>query len=262
MISSTQNPKIKWLRLLQNDARQRRAEQALVIEGVRLAEEALRAGWKATLVIYTEDLGPRGRAVLEGYQAQGAQLELISEAVLRAASDTQTPQGLVAALEWRSLPLNPNPDFIFIPDQIRDPGNLGTMLRSAAAAGANAALLPPETVDPYAPKTLRAGMGAQFHLPIRVQTWDEIAANVGGLKIFLAAAGEGDPHTQIDFRSPLALIVGGEAEGASPEARRLAQACVHIPMPGDSESLNAAVAAGILLFEVVRQRQKPSTKIT
>jgi TrmH family RNA methyltransferase len=256
MISSTQNPKIKWLRQLQSQAHQRRSERTIIIEGVRLAEEALSGNWRASLVIYTEDLNPRGRSILEAFQAQGAAVELVSESVMRHASDTQTPQGILAALDWQDLPLHPSPDFVFIPDQIRDPGNLGTMLRTAAAAGVYAALLPPETVDPFAPKTLRAGMGAQFHLPIRVQTWDEIKDSVRRLRIFLAAAGEGKPHTQTDFRLPLALIIGGEAEGASPEAHRLAEACVHVPMPGGSESLNAAVAAGILLFEVVRQRQE------
>jgi RNA methyltransferase, TrmH family len=254
MISSTQNPKIKWLRGLQSQARQRRDEGVIVIEGVRLAEEALASGWKARLVIYTEDLNERGRKVVEGFTAGGATIGIVTDAVLRAASDTETPQGLLAALEWRTLPLPKPVDFVFIPDKLRDPGNLGTMLRTAAAAGVQAVLLPPETTDAFAPKVLRAGMGAHFRMPVQALCWEEIASQVSHLNIYLASAGEGLAYTLADFRSPLALIVGGEAEGASIQANQLATVRVHIPMPGGSESLNAAIATGVLLFEVVQQR--------
>ena len=173
---------------------------------------------------------------------------------MRSASDTETPQGLQVALEWRAAPLPAPLDFVFIPDKLRDPGNLGTMLRTAAAAGVQAVLLPPETTDAFAPKVLRAGMGAHFRLPVQALVWEDMAGLISGLNIYLASAGEGLPYTQADFKIPLALIVGGEAEGASPQATRLSTARVHIPMPGGSESLNAAIAAGVLMFEVLRQR--------
>ncbi len=255
MITSTQNDRIKWLRLLQGHSRRSRQEGSIIVEGVRLAEEALNNGWKARLAIYTDQLSARGQVILEGFQSQGAQIETVSENVMRSVSDTQSPQGLLVALEMLELPLPPQPDLIFIPDLVRDPGNLGTMLRTAAAAGADSAIIPPATTDPFAPKALRAGMGAQFCLPIREMDWDSIGIYLKDLPVFLAAAGEGSPYTLVDFRSPLALIVGGEAEGAGEDARRLSSSCVQIPMPGGGESLNAAVAAGILLFEIVRQRR-------
>jgi TrmH family RNA methyltransferase len=254
MITSTANPRIKWIRSLQAQSRERRLAGVCIVEGVRLAEEALVAGWQAQLVLFTQDLTARGRTVLEGFTAQGASIEEVSPHVLRAASDTETPQGLLAVLSHRLLPLPPALDFVLIPDQVRDPGNLGAILRTAAAAGVQAVFCPPETADAFAPKVLRAGMGAQFRLPVHALDWDEIARYLASLRIVLAAMDEGQAYTQADFRFPLALIVGGEAEGAGPQARRLAHASVHIPMPGGGESLNAAVAAGILLFEVVRQR--------
>jgi len=254
-ITSIQNPRIRWLGLLQTQSRLRRQERAFVVEGVRLAEEALASGWKARLILYTDQLSERGRFVLDGFTAQGAQAEQVSEAVMRHVSDTQTPQGLLLALEWMQIPLSPQPQFVLIPDQMRDPGNLGTILRTAEAASIDAVLLPSGTVDAFSPKIVRAGMGAHFRLPIHEMNWDEIAIYLKGLRIFLASAGQGEPYTQIDLSRPLALIVGGEAEGASAEAARLATAAIHIPMPGKSESLNAAVAAGILLFEVVRQNK-------
>jgi TrmH family RNA methyltransferase len=175
---------------------------------------------------------------------------------MRAASDTQTPQGILVVLEPRDLRLPPHPDFLFIVDQVRDPGNLGTILRTAAAAGVDGVLLPPGTVDVYAPKVVRAAMGAHFRLPIRLLSWEEIGAQLesSDLRTYLADARKGVEYTQADFRSPLALIIGSEAEGAGAQAQSLAEERVFIPMPGGMESLNAAIAAGILLFEVVRQR--------
>jgi TrmH family RNA methyltransferase len=150
-------------------------------------------------------------------------------------------------------------DFVFIPDAVRDPGNLGTMLRTAAAAGVGAVFLPPGVVDPFAPKVVRAAMGAHFRVPVYPLSWEEIHnhLNAYALRVYLAAAGAGQVYTQADFRSPLALIIGGEAEGAGQQARQLAAEYVHIPMSGDVESLNAAIAGAILMFEVVRQRSSP-----
>lgn len=256
LITSNKNPKIQWVRELQGRARARREQGAFVVEGVRLAEEALAAGWAARLVLHTEEINERGRAVVEGFARQGAPVEAVTGPVMHAASDTETPQGLLVVLELRSLPLPEKPDFVFIPDGVRDPGNLGTMLRTAAAAGAGAVLLPPESVDPFAPKVVRAAMGAHFRLPVQPLGWEEIESLLSrhGLNLFLAAAREGVRYDQADFSQPAALLIGGEAEGAGRQAMRLAHSIIHIPMPGGMESLNAAVAAAVLLFEVVRQR--------
>jgi TrmH family RNA methyltransferase len=146
-------------------------------------------------------------------------------------------------------------NFILIPDQIRDPGNLGTLLRSAAATGVQAVLLPPETTDAFAPKVLRAGMGAHFRVPIREMSWEEIreVGKLSGLQVYLAEM-NGKSCWETDLQQPLALIIGSEAEGASDEARNLATQKISIPMAGDVESLNAGAAGSVLMFEVVRQR--------
>lgn len=256
MITSPQNPKIQWVRQLQGRAKERREAGVFVAEGVRLVEEALLAGWQAGLVLHTADLDERGLAVVEGFRKRGASVEAASPQALRAASDTETPQGLLAVLEMRSLPVPQNPDLVLIPDGVRDPGNLGSMLRSAAAAGASLACLPAGTVDAYSPKVVRSAMGAHFRLPLVSAGWDEIDKLLEGwgVRLYLAAAGEGIPYTHADLSQPLALLIGGEAAGAGEQARRLPHQILHIPMPGKMESLNAAAAAAILLFEVVRQR--------
>jgi TrmH family RNA methyltransferase len=169
-------------------------------------------------------------------------------------------------LALRPLPLPPAPNFALILDGVRDPGNLGTILRTAAAAGVQVVLLPPGSTDPYAPKVVRSAMGAHFRLPVHSLDWDMLRSYLNppgpGLMpaVFLADAAGGQPYTQADLRRPLALVIGGEAAGAGAEMAALAQARLHIPMPGSAdtnqpvESLNAAVAAAILMFEVVRQR--------
>ena len=260
MITSTHNPNVQYVRALQSRSRNRREQRAFVIEGVRLAEEALAAGWGAELVLHTPDLNPRGSRLVDGFAGQGVQVELVSPAVLRSVSDTVAPQGLLVVLSISALPYPDNLDFAFIPDAVRDPGNLGTMLRTAAAAGVGAVFLPPGGADPFSPKVVRAAMGAHFRVPVFSLSWEEIHnhLNAYALRVYLAAAGAGEIYTQADFRSPLALIIGGEAEGAGQKARRLAAGYVHIPMSADVESLNAAIAAALLMFEVVRQRSSPN----
>jgi TrmH family RNA methyltransferase len=254
MITSTSNPKIKWIRNLQASSRARRQEGLFIVEGVRLAEEALASSWPIRLILHTGDLDERGQALLQRFEDRQAPLEQVPPRVLRAASDTETPQGILAVVEQRRLPLPASLDLVLVPDQLRDPGNLGTMLRTAAAAGASAVILPPETVDPFSPKVVRSGMGAHFRVPIYSLDWDEIQTRLEHLRVYLAVAGDGLAYTQADLLPPLAFIIGSEAHGASPRAHSLAQDRLHIPMPGGIESLNAAVTAGILLFEALRQR--------
>ena len=195
-----------------------------------------------------------GQALVRNLQQRGIETEEVAEHLLNAMSDTGNTQGVLAVLDLPAPAPLPSPlNFVLIPDQIRDPGNMGTLLRSSLAAGVQAVLLPPETTDAFAPKVVRAGMGAHFRLPIREMSWEDIHQMTTGLEVFLADM-SGTSCWEMDLRRPLALIVGGEAEGASVEARQLATGVIRIPMPGGSESLNAGSAGSILLFEVVRQR--------
>lgn len=254
MITSSQNTKLKLVRTLQGRAKERREAGAFLAEGVRLVEEARAAGWPFRFVLHNSQLSERGKALIE--RLDGVDVEQVEDALFESVSETETSQGILAALDLPNFELSnlASLTFILIPDQIRDPGNLGTLLRSAAAAGAQAAFIPPETVDAFSPKVVRAGMGAHFRLPVYSLGWDEIRAQLTGCAVFLADAGGQISCWSADFRQPLALIVGGEAEGASQSARELAGGLVNIPMPGKIESLNAAVAGTILMFEVVRQR--------
>jgi TrmH family RNA methyltransferase len=254
LISSSSNPKIKLVRALQARRAERQAEQAFVIEGLRLAEEAIRAGAVARLVLHTDHLDGRGRAAVNQLARLGAVVEVVTPEVMAAASDTQTPPGLLAVLGLPAAAVPRPLSFALVLDRLADPGNLGTILRTASAAGVEAVFLAPGTVDAYNPKVVRAATGAHFHLPIIDAGWGEIASAAARLKLWRAEAHSGTAYTEIDWRPPTGLIIGAEAAGPGDAAQRLAPDAVHIPMPGKAESLNAAVAAAVLLFEVVRQR--------
>lgn len=253
MITSNQNSKIKLVRALLGRAKERREAGAFVAEGVRLVEEAVKANWTCRFALYDETVSERGRSQVESLRSKGVDVEEVSASVMKSISETEAPQGILAVLEYTNLPIPNSPNFILIPDQIRDPGNLGTLLRSAAASGVQAVLLPPETTDAFAPKVLRSGMGAHFRLPIHSMSWEEIGKVVAGLQIYVADM-DGQSCWETDLTKPIALIVGNEAEGASESARKLANGKISIPMSGETESLNAGVAGSVLMFEVMRQR--------
>lgn len=255
MITSSQNTKLKLVRSLLSRARDRREAGAFVAEGVRLLEEAAASSWPVRFVLYSERVNERAANLVANWTSAGVEVEQVMPDLLSSLSGTETSQGILAVLNDHSLPLPAHPDFLLIPDEIRDPGNLGTLIRSAAAAGVQALLIPPETTDPFAPKVVRSAMGSHFRLPIVSMPWPEIQeyGKEAGLR-FCVADMEGIDFWRADLRSPIALIIGSEAEGASEAGRRLASEKISIPMPGKTESLNAGVAGSVLMFEVVRQR--------
>jgi len=253
VITSNQNAKVKLVRALLGRAKERREENAFVAEGVRLVEEAVNSNWEFLFTLYSDELNERGISLIEKLENKNIEIEKVESGLLGSLSETETSQGILAVLKFTELPITNPLNFILIPDQIRDPGNLGTLLRTAAATGVQAVLLPPETTDAFAPKVVRSGMGAHFRLPIHSMTWDEIKEQTKGKQICLADM-EGKSCWETDLRQPLALIVGREADGAGEEARKLATQKISIPMAGNVESLNAGVAGSVLMFEVVRQR--------
>jgi RNA methyltransferase, TrmH family len=258
MITSRQNPRLQMLRGLLNQHKNRLAADQFIVEGVRLLEEAWLQKYRPAAIYYTSQCSARGQQIINAYRQQGVEMEELSPDLMDSLALTDTSQGVLAVFPAFKPVLPPQADFILIIDQVRDPGNLGTMLRTAAAAGVNAAILTPGTSEAFAPKVLRSGMGAHFRLPILSMDWDEIKRYASqrqpALRLFLSAASDSANCWALNLRQPLGLIIGGEADGASPAAHAASDELISIPMPGQSESLNAAVAAGILLFEVVRQR--------
>ncbi len=261
MITSLTNDRIKQVRALQSKRRARAKTNRFVIEGTNLVRDAVEVGAAVDEVFYTEDFAASAESVplLERLSTLGATCTLVSMPVMQAMSDTQTPQGILAVLPLPSLDPPDDVSFALVIDRVADPGNLGTIMRTAAAAGVPVMLLTGGTVDWASPKVVRSAMGAHFRLPVRQMSWEGIAHCLMQHVIFMAEPGGGAPYHQIDWTQPAALIVSDEAHGPSEEATRLAHARVTIPMPGNTESLNVAVATGIVLFEMVRQRQVASS---
>jgi len=256
MITSLKNDKVRYTRALQSRRRVRQRERCFVLEGVRLVEETIRAGVHPAHVFYTETAGSDERCgnLLKSLHEAGVPCYDVNEPVMAACSDTETPQGVLAVIPIPDLPRPGHPTFTLILDRVRDPGNLGTILRTALAAGVEQVLLTPSTVDATNPKVVRAAMGAHLRLPVAVLRWKAIAEAVAGCDVWLAAAGGETCYAAVDWTRPVALVVGGEAGGAGEQARALAQGQVSIPMAAGVESLNTAVATAVILFEVVKQR--------
>lgn len=229
----------------------------MVVEGARLVLEALDAGVPVRTGFYTAEFAAdvEGRALVDRLARRGISRWRVTPEVMAAMSDTATPQGILLVLPPPALPPRQPAGWVLILDQLRDPGNLGTIMRAAWAAGVAQLLLPPGTVDLTNPKVVRAGMGAHFYVPARRAPWEAVREIVAGYRVWLAEAGRGTPYEAVDWRGDVALIVGGEATGAGAEARALAAGrCVYIPMAPGVDSLNAAMATSILLFEAARQR--------
>ena len=254
MITSAQNERIKYTRSL-GRRRVRQREGRFVVEGTRLVEEATRAGLQPAFALHTQAWAETaaGERLLPALSKAEEGCWLVSEAVLAACSDTQSPQGVLLVLPFVQIP--PQSGLCLVLDQLRDPGNLGTILRSAKAAGVGEVILTPGTVDPYSPKVVRGAMGAHFYLSVSALTWPNIAERLAGRAVWLADMAGDAADDAVDWVQPSALIVGGEAAGAGEEAATLATGRVAIPMAGQVESLNAAMAATVILFEAARQRR-------
>jgi TrmH family RNA methyltransferase len=254
MITSPANPKAKFVRRLQADRRFREREKSFVIEGTRWLTELIEARRAPELVLYTQAWVQSAdhAELLEKLQAQALP---VSEPVMATMSDTESAPGVLAIVALPSIPLPSEPTLLLVVDKVSNPGNLGAILRSAAAAGADGVLLSPSCVDAFNPKVIRGGMGAQLRIPVLPLSWNEIAARISRLTAWLAAADGDLEYSAIDWCRPSALVIGGEARGASARARALTDRRVTIPMQKGTESLNAAVAASVILFEAARQRR-------
>jgi TrmH family RNA methyltransferase len=254
MITSNANKQIKWVRSLQSKRNARQNEGMFVVEGTRLIEEVLRSEHKAHLILYTTAWGSRNPRLLDQLNQLTMQIELVSDSVLASCSDVETPQGVLAVMPISKSKESRKSNTTLILDHLSDPGNLGTILRTALAAEVGSVYLTSGSVDAFNPKVVRAGMGAHFYLNIHEASVDEIFVGIEGQALWIAEARQGDVYHQVDWRKPIALAIGSEARGLDPRFQALASGQVHIPIGNHSESLNAATAAAVILFEIQRKR--------
>lgn len=258
-IASPHNPHVRLLRSLAEKRREREERGLAVLEGLRLAEEAAAARLAVPFFLYTAEFAAdaRGKAVVEALAAGGARPLLATPVALARAASTETPQGIVAAFRIPQASLENLPTgLVLCCDGLQDPGNLGTLARTAAALGAVGLVCTDGTTDPWSPKAVRAAMGATFRLPVVQAAAGPALAHLAGrgFQVVLAEATGDQLPWEVNWRQPTVLVVGSEAAGPSAAARAAATATVRIPMPGWAESLNAAVAGALLLYEALRQR--------
>jgi TrmH family RNA methyltransferase len=257
VITSRANPRVRWVRELQSNPKARRREGLFVLEGVRLLQEAERARAAVRLVLHVERLRPPERRLLHGLARRGAEVEMVTEPVMRACSDLEAPPGLLGVVEIPSQAVPPAATWVLVLDRLADPGNLGSILRTAWAAGVEAVFLTEGSVDPFNPKVVRSAMGAHFGLPLESIQLPALKERLEGKALWVAQPKDGRRYDAIDWRGASALVLGTEAHGVGAELRAWATGRVHIPMADDVESLNVAAAAAVILFEIARQRGAP-----
>jgi TrmH family RNA methyltransferase len=254
-ITSRNNPIVKRIRGLADSARERRAARMALLDGVHLIEAYVQAGGQPATLLRSDACPPEIWTPLQE-KCQAVLKLVLPDALFRELSPVDTPVGVMAEAAW----LDPRPrsdvPLVLLLEDIRDPGNLGSLLRSAAAAGATLAVQSKGCADAWSPKTLRGGQGAQFALPMELRVdLPEWIASHPEISVMALALKESANLFAADLTKPVGILVGNEGAGLS---RRLLDGVrhrVHIPMPGQAESLNVGVAAAIALFEAVRQRQ-------
>ncbi|MGH2807421.1 MAG: TrmH family RNA methyltransferase [Actinomycetota bacterium] len=238
----------------------RERERAFLVEGPRAVRDALERGY-AIKELFVSD---HDDDLVTLAHEHGVPVVDVDASVMRAIADTITPQGVVAVVAMPHRRLSDviaKGDLVLVLVDVRDPGNAGTLLRSATAAGASAVVFTKGAVDPFGPKTVRAAAGTTFHVPVvSGEPLEEVvdALRAAGFAVCGADAHGDRDMGDIDMTGRIAIVVGNEGWGIDDEARSLIEATVRIPMPGPAESLNVGIAGSILLFEAVRQRRLSS----
>ena len=260
MITSAANPLIKRVRLLA-ERKYRRQQGAFVVEGIQPVGRALEAGWDVeVLVIAPGLLTETASAIVNAQKTRGIRVAHLSAELFARISDREGPSGLAAIVRGelaRTADLPATPDSVYVAlYAIGNPGNLGTIIRTADATGAAGVILIGDAADPFAPTAVRASMGSLFAVPVTHMpeprtffAW----ARERGIQVLATSGRAHSDHWSTRYRPPLAILLGPEGAGLPADMLERADQRVRIPMTGTADSLNLAVAAGIMLYEVRRQ---------
>lgn len=265
MISSSSNPQVKNLNLLQKKSKAREEQGVFVIEGLRMFNEAKEA--KLLLKAYASETFYSEKLLEDKCYFDELDYEVISDHIFKDVSETKTPQGIMGIVKKPSFTLDAilmaNNPFLLLLEDIRDPGNLGTIVRSAEGAGVTGIILNDSCVDMFNPKVIRSTMGSIFRLPF-YQSPDFLntlkTIKNQGVLIYAAHLDGKVYDIEDSFVESCAFLIGNEANGLSDSASDMADIRIKIPMEGQVESLNAAVAAAILMYETARQRRNHNKK--
>ncbi|MBD2020785.1 RNA methyltransferase [Leptolyngbya sp. FACHB-36] len=255
MLTSLQNSLVKQMRKLHR-AKERQQQQLFLLEGTHLLEAACVAQRQLVTLCYTEDWQRRHAGLWEWAARSTQRVELVSPEVLRVIATTVEPDGVVATLERTSTPPPSFKRLGLVLETVQDPGNLGTMIRTAAAVGADGLLVSADSVDLDHPKVLRASAGQWFQLPMAASR--DFKADLAryqqqGMQVIATLPTATLSYWQVDLRQPTLILLGNEGAGLSPDLADMADRHVTIPLSSGVESLNVAIAAALILYEAKRQ---------
>lgn len=267
MITSTSNARIKRLVTLKKKRKARDEEGVFLTEGIRMFREVPK-GWLKELYVSESFWEKDGELVKEQVKRHGISFEVLSDRVYEYVSDTKTPQGVLCVIgqQREMCPedlLKPGQDgkqpFLMVLDNLQDPGNMGTIIRTAEGAGVTGVLMSRDCVDIYNPKTIRSTMGSIYRMPCCYT--DDLQGMLGqmketGIRTYAAHLAGNTYYDEEDYTTGCAFLIGNEGNGLREEIAKLADTYIKIPMEGEVESLNAAIAATVLMFEAGRQRRQ------
>lgn len=262
IITSVENPVVKLAAKLAASKKERTQQGLFVIEGLRLCMDALQSGVRCRYVFLTADALAKYYNSLKPTLMSGAKVYEVSDSVFAKMSDTKTPQGVLCVCELvdrrRAITDIDTSGYYIGLERIQDPGNLGTIIRTAEAVGLSGIVLGEDCCDIYSPKVIRATMGGVFRLPVFVGDDTQAACRqLGKMGVATYAAVPDDdacPVTEAGFAPGCIVFIGNEGQGLTTELTRACNTCLTIPMAGRAESLNAAMAAGIIMWEMVRPK--------
>lgn len=255
MITSTSNPQIKNLILLGKKSKARKEQGVFLVEGRKMFQEAPKE-WLTDIYV-SESFEAENQMIL-----QEMEYEVLTEHVMKAASDTQTPQGILCVMKqprWELCDiLKKKEPCVLLLESIQDPGNLGTMVRTGEGAGIDGIIVNNSTVDIFNPKTIRSTMGSIYRVPVYMAAdFSEVIGELKqrGMFVYAGHLKGGVSYDEPDYRKSTGFLIGNEGNGLSEETSKLSDAYIRIPMEGKVESLNAAIAATLLMYEINRQRR-------
>ncbi len=258
MITSTSNVQIKQIIALLKKGKERKSQKVFVIEGRKMFEEICEQKERVRKAYFSESYWME---IYENKQHPVVPYEIVADSVFEAMAETVTPQGVLAIVEMPKYSLEQmieQAGTLLLLEDLRDPGNLGTIVRTAEAAGVAGIILSKESVDVYNPKVIRSTMGAIYRVPfLYVEDFKELLVRLKEQKVRLLAAHlQGTKNfDKADYSGKVGILIGNEANGLSDEVADLAEEKVLIPMAGNVESLNAAVAAALLMYEAFRKQR-------
>ncbi|AGK97911.1 TrmH family RNA methyltransferase [Clostridium pasteurianum] len=256
VIKSKDNSTIKEIKKLQ-EKKYRNLYNKFIVEGFRFVSEALDSKFHVCYIIISETIEEKFKKLrLNEKVKDDTKLIKVSESILKSICSTDNPQGIAAVVSNKETIMDYNEGFYILADKIQDPGNMGTIIRTADAAGAKGVIITKGAVDIYNGKALRSTMGSIFKIPIIL---DEDLKHVKslkqqGFKIVTSSLDTEYNFYDVDLTGKIIIVVGNEGSGISEEIYSLSDEKVKIPMPGNTESLNVGIAAGIMMFEAVRQK--------